>query len=192
MYKRKTAYHKRGRQFYYFVQLFRHKVSKFDCNTTKQMVAIQCTKLFGVVAVKSVVRKTHASARKKQMSTLKDYAKRAKERMKNGFWEQAKQQFEEEKQVAATLGISPHKIAEEQHRKLQRQIYDYDGFCEEQEFYAKVVQILTSAQTVSNPLMRLADQEYMAKLTPEQKQTYIQKLAQKYRQAVDKYNSLHG
>ena len=126
------------------------------------------------------------------MSTLKDYAKRAKERMKNGFWEQAKQQFEEEKQVAATLGISPHKIAEEQHRKLQRQIYDYDGFCEEQEFYAKVVQILTSAQTVSNPLMRLADQEYMAKLTPEQKQTYIQKLAQKYRQAVDKYNSLHG
>lgn len=126
------------------------------------------------------------------MSTLKEYAKRAKERMKNGFWEQTKLQLAQEKQVAATLGISEHKIAEEQHRKLQRQIYDYDGFCEEQEFYAKVVQILTSSQTISNPLMRLADQDYIAKLTPEQKQTYIQKLAQKYRQAVDKYNSLHG
>lgn len=126
------------------------------------------------------------------MSTLKEYAKRAKERMKNGFWEQAKQQLAQEKQVAATLGISQHKIVEEQHRKLQRQIYDYDGFCEEQEFYAKVVQILTSKDTISNPLMRLADQDYMAKLTPEQKQTYIQKLAQKYRQAVEKYHSLHG
>ena len=126
------------------------------------------------------------------MSTLKEYAKRAKERLKNGFWEHAKQQLAQEKQVAATLGISQHKVAEEQHRKLQRQIYDYDGFCEEQEFYAKVVQILTSQDTVSNPLMRLADQDYMSKLTPEQKQTYIQKLAQKYRQAVDKYHSLHG
>ena len=126
------------------------------------------------------------------MSTLKEYAKRAKERLKNGFWEHAKQQLAQEKQVAATLGISQHKVAEEQHRKLQRQIYDYDGFCEEQEFYAKVVQILTSQDTVSNPLMRLADQDYMSKLTPEQKQTYIQKLAQKYRQAVDKYYSLHG
>ena len=103
------------------------------------------------------------------MSTLKDYAKRAKERMKNGFWEQAKAELAHEKQVAATLGISPHKVAEEQHRKLQRQIYDYDGFCEEQEFYAKVVAILTSNETISNPLMRLADQEYMSKLTPEQK-----------------------
>ena len=126
------------------------------------------------------------------MSTLKDYAKRAKERMKNGFWEQAKAELAHEKQVAATLGISPHKVAEEQHRKLQRQIYDYDGFCEEQEFYAKVVAILTSNETISNPLMRLADQHYMANLTPEQKQTYIQKLAQKYRQAVEKYNSLHS
>ena len=126
------------------------------------------------------------------MSTLKEYAKRAKERMKNGFWEQAKVQLAQEKQVAATLGISPHKIAEEQHRKLQRQIYDYDGFCEEQEFYNKVVAILTSTETISNPLMRLADQNYMVKLSPEQRQAYIQKLASKYRTAVERYNKLHN
>ena len=89
------------------------------------------------------------------MSTLKEYAKRAKERMKNGFWEHAKQQLAQEKQVAATLGISQHKIVEEQHRKLQRQIYDYDGFCEEQEFYAKVVQILTSKDTDILPHTKL-------------------------------------
>ncbi len=126
------------------------------------------------------------------MATFKDYARQAKERLKNGFWEQAKQQMTEEKQVAATLGISQRKIAEEHHRKLQRQIYDYDGFCEEQEFYNKVVEILTSSQTVSNPLMRLADKDYMQKLSPADRQTYIQKLAYKYRKAVEKYNSLHN
>ena len=144
------------------------------------------------IETKLFANKTYTHLRGKQMSTLKEYAKRAKERMKNGFWEQAKAQLAQEKQVAATLGISPHKIAEEQHRKLQRQNYDYDGFCEEQEFYNKVVAILNSTEPVSNPLMRLADQNYMAKLSPEQKQAYIQKLASKYRTAVERYNRLHG
>ena len=126
------------------------------------------------------------------MSTFKEYARRAKERMKNGFWEQAKQNIQTEKQVAATLGLNTAKVSEEHRRKLQRQIYDYDGFCEEEEFYAKVVAILDSNELVSNPIMRLADQEYMAKLSPADKQVYIAKLASKYRQAVEKYRQLHS
>ena len=124
------------------------------------------------------------------MSTFKEYARRAKERMKNGFWEQAKQSIQTEKQVAATLGLNAAKISEEQHRRLQRQIYDYDGFCEEQEFYAKVEAILDSDELVSNPIMRLADQEYLSKLSPADKQVYISKLAAKYREAVEKYRQL--
>ena len=104
------------------------------------------------------------------MSTFKEYAKRAKERMKNGFWEQAKQNIQTEKQVAATLGLNTRKVAEENHRKLHRQIYDYDGFCEEQEFYAKVEAILDSDEIVSNPIMRLADKDYMTRLTPAEQQ----------------------
>ena len=126
------------------------------------------------------------------MSTFKEYARRAKERMKNGFWEQAKQNIQTEKQVAATLGLNTAKVSEEQRRKLQRQIYDYDGFCEEEEFYAKVVAILDSNELVSNPIMRLADQEYMATLSPSERQTYIAKLAAKYRAAVEKYRRLHS
>ena len=126
------------------------------------------------------------------MSTFKEYAKRAKERMKNGFWEQAKQNIQTEKQVAATLGLNTSKVGEEQRRKLQRQIYDYDGFCEEEEFYAKVEAILDSDELVSNPIMRLADQEYLAKLTPAEKQVYISKLAAKYREAVEKYRQLRS
>ena len=126
------------------------------------------------------------------MSTFKEYAKRAKERMKNGFWEQAKQNILTEQQVAATLGLNATKVTEEQRRKLQRQIYDYDGFCEEQEFYAKVEAILDSNELVSNPIMRLADQEYMAQLSPAEKQIYIAKLAAKYREAVERYRQLRS
>ena len=126
------------------------------------------------------------------MSTFKEYAKRAKERMKNGFWEQAKQNLQTEKQVAATLGLNTAKVGEEQRRKLQRQIYDYDGFCEEQEFYAKVEAILDSDELVSNPIMRLADQNYLEKLSPAERQSYISKLAAKYREAVEKYRQLRS
>ena len=126
------------------------------------------------------------------MSTFKEYAKRAKERLKNGFWEQAKQNLQTEKQVAATLGLNTAKVGEEQRRKLQRQIYDYDGFCEEQEFYSKVEAILDSDELVSNPIMRLADQNYLEKLSPADKQIYISKLAAKYREAVEKYRQLRS
>ncbi len=126
------------------------------------------------------------------MSTFKEYAKRAKERMKSGFWENAKQNLEHEKSVAATLGLNQRQVCEEQHQRLQRQIYDYDGFCEQEEFYAKVVAILTSDEVVSNPIMRLADQEYMQTLSPKDKQVYISKLAAKYREAVEKYRRIHS
>ena len=111
------------------------------------------------------------------MSTFKEYAKKAKQRMKNGFWEQAKRDIETEKQVAATQGLNPRKVGEEQHRRLQQQIYDYEGFCEEQEFYKKVEEILDSDETVSNPIMRLADRDYMATLSPLDKQAYLSRVA---------------
>ena len=124
------------------------------------------------------------------MSTLKDFAKRAKERMKNGFWEQARRNIQTEQRVAATLGLNVHKVSEEGKRMLERKIYDYDGFCEEREFYAKVVEILESDELVHDPIMRLADKEYMSHLTPAEKQVYISKLAAKYRQAVEKYHAM--
>ena len=126
------------------------------------------------------------------MSTFKEYAKRAKHRMKSGFWEQAKRDLETEKQVAATQGLNPRKVGEEQHRRLQQQIYDYEGFLEEQKFYCKVEEILDSNETVSNPIMRLADQAYLSKLSPAEQQAYISRLAARYRQAVERYRNLHS
>ncbi len=124
--------------------------------------------------------------------TFKEYAKRAKDRLKNGFWENAKSDLEHEKQVAATMGLNQRQVCEEQRQKLQKQIYDYDGFCEEQDFYTKVVAILDSDEVVSNPIMRLADQNYMQTLSPKEKQVYVSKLAAKYREAVEKYRRIHS
>ena len=126
------------------------------------------------------------------MSAFKEYAKRAKERMKSGFWEQAKKTIQTEKQVAATLGLNARQVGEEERRKLQRQIYDYDGFCEEQEFYAKVEEMLNSNEIISNPIMRLADQEYMEQLSPAERQSYIAKIAARYREAVERYRRLRS
>ena len=126
------------------------------------------------------------------MSTFKEYAKRAKDRMKNGFWENAKQDLQHEKEVAATLGLNERQVSREQHQKLQKQIYNYDGFCEDEEFFQKVSIILSGNEVVMNPIMRLADQKYMETLTPKEKQAYISKLASKYRAAVEKYNSLRN
>lgn len=126
------------------------------------------------------------------MSTFKEYAKKAKHRMKSGFWEQAKKDMETEKQVAATQGLNPRKVGEEQHRMLQQQIYDYEGFCEERDFYKKVEEILDSDETVSNPIMRLADQDYLATLSPADKQAYLSRIAARYRQAVERYRNLHS
>ena len=126
------------------------------------------------------------------MSTFKEYAKRAKERMKSGFWENVRQNLQHEREVAATLGLNERQVTHEQHQKLQKQIYNYDGFCEDEEFFQKVSLILSGNEVVSNPIMRLADQDYMATLTPREQQVYISKLAARYRAAVEKYNALRN
>lgn len=122
------------------------------------------------------------------MSTLKEYARRAKQRMKSGFWENAREIMQKEKEVAATLGLDSYQVASRQHAALQRQIYDYDGFCREQQFNAKVQEILASKEVISNPIMRLADQKYMQTLSPQEKQLYISRLSARYREAVERFS----
>lgn len=55
-----------------------------------------------------------------------------------------------------------------------------------------MVEILTGDEVVTNPIMRLADEEYMADLSPADRQVYISKVAAKYRSALERYNSLHS
>ena len=120
---------------------------------------------------------------------LKEYAKRAKERMKNGFWQDAKREVEDKKQQAKEQGVDVVKVVEEERRKTVRRIYDEQGFWEEQSFYNKVVEILESKDTVTNPLARLADKELMQNMSPSEKQSYLIKLSARFQKVVEQYNS---
>ena len=126
------------------------------------------------------------------MSTFKEYAKRAKERMKNGFWENVQRSLQHEKEVAATTGISQRRVGEEHRRKVEQQIYDYDTYRAEEDFYQKVVEMLTGDEIVINPIMRLADKQVLQSLSPSDRQVYLSNVATRYRKAVEKYNSLQG
>ena len=120
---------------------------------------------------------------------LKEYAKKAKERMKSGFWSQAKQDVEDKKEQAKLLGLDTVKVVEDERRKTVRRIYDEQGYLEEQAFYNKVVEILQSKDTVTNPLARLADQELMSQMSPTERQTYLIKLSARFQKVVEQYNS---
>lgn len=126
------------------------------------------------------------------MSMMKKFAKQAKERMRNGFWQQAKEQIEQEKQVAATQGLDSVKVAQARHDMIAKQIYNNEQYLQEQEFYQKVVAIAESKQVIINPLNQLADHKAMATMTAEQRQAYMMRLSVKYQEALQRYNSLHG
>lgn len=126
------------------------------------------------------------------MSTMKTYAKQAKERMKNGFWQRAKEQLEEEKKVAATQGLDSVKVAQARHDMIAKQIYNQDEYVAEQQFYQKVVQIAESNQLIINPLQQLADHKAMQSMNAEQRQAYMLRLSAKYQEALEKYHNLKG
>ena len=124
--------------------------------------------------------------------TFKKFARQAKERMKSGFWEQTRLRLETEKQVAVTKGLDCNAVRQQQHRQLERLIYDSEGYNREQQFQRKVEEILTSKQTVANPISLLADKQYMSTLNAYQRQTYLMKLSAKYQKKKKKYRQLHG
>ncbi|MCM1043628.1 MAG: hypothetical protein NC350_05470, partial [Corallococcus sp.] len=104
-------------------------------------------------------------------------------------WQDAKVKLEQEKQVAATMGLDSIKVAKEYNQKISRQIYDAEAYYEEEQFYNKVVQIMESKETVVNPLALLADADLIANMTEYEKQSYLVKLSGRFQRAVEKYKS---
>lgn len=122
------------------------------------------------------------------MSNIKYYAKLAKERMKSGFWQDAQKELQQQKQVAATMGVDCAQASKNAHDRIVHKITSPESYVEEQQFYEKVVAIVTSKTVITNPLSILADKEHMATLTAHEKQAYLLKLSSKYQQAVERYN----
>ncbi len=119
------------------------------------------------------------------VKSLKDYAKEAKKRLKSSFWQDYKQNLENESKRAEIDGTSKSKVVEYYQNKAKVSIRGVKT--EDEEFYIKVKNILDVYGDVSDALGRLTDKEYFNLLTYDAKQRYMLELSNKYRVAKERY-----
>ncbi len=120
-----------------------------------------------------------------EQKTLKQYAKEAKKRLKQGFWQAYKENLDSELARAKEEGIPETKIKEYYTAKVTENIrYNKD---EGEAFYSKVKKLLDDEGEVSNAIGRLTDRAFFDKLSYDEKQRYTLTLSEKYLKAVERY-----
>lgn len=117
-------------------------------------------------------------------STFKQLAKKAKKRIKSGYWAKSREQLEKELERAKINGVNESRVVEFYRDKAKEDIYKNE---EKDDFYLKVKEILDKYGEVSDMLGRLSDKEYLSTLPYEQKQRYYFDLSEKYRVALARY-----
>ena len=115
--------------------------------------------------------------------TLREEARRAKNRIKSGFWAERKENIEEQMEKARQQGLNESKVGRYFHELVSKQI---EGR-EEDEFYLKVKKMLLSDGEVSDAIGRLTDKEYYETLSYEEKQRYNLSLSEKYLRALERF-----
>lgn len=117
---------------------------------------------------------------------IKNLAKKAKERLKNRFWENYCENVTAQVEKAREEGENTSKVISYYKSQAARAISD--TIEKDEEFYLKVKSILDLYGEVSDILGRLCDLEYMNTLNYQQKERYISNLAEKYRSAKERYD----
>lgn len=120
---------------------------------------------------------------KKNERTLKDEAKRAKSRIKSGFWAECKKDVDKQMEKVRAAGVNESKAS----RYLTQQISAKISGMPEDEFYLKVKEILLSEGEISDAIGRLTDQEYYNTLSYEEKQRYNLRLSERYLRALERF-----
>jgi len=123
---------------------------------------------------------------KEEGKSFKQYCKDAKKRLKQGFWQNYKQNLDKEIERAEQSGISTSKVKEYYTCKITEDIRNTKD--EFEEFYVKVKKLLDEEGEVSNAIGRLTDKEYFDTLDYSEKQRYTLNLSEKYVQAIERYH----
>ena len=118
--------------------------------------------------------------------TLKQYAKEAKFRLKNGFWQNYRKNLNEKITLAAEAGVSPSKVKEYYDYVVSENIKNKKD--DEEEFYLKVKKILDEEGEIPNAIGRLTDKAVFDGLSYSEKQKYTLTLSERYLNAVERYN----
>lgn len=119
------------------------------------------------------------------IKTFKTAAKEAKQRLKNGFWDEFHKEKQKKVERAKEIGLNVSKAEIYFTNKVQSQIRGNKE--EDESFYQKVRQILVSEGEVSDAIGRLTDKEHFNALCYEQRQRYILKLSERYLEALSRF-----
>ena len=116
-------------------------------------------------------------------NSLREEARRAKMRIKNGFWKECKDNLNAQLEKARENGVNESKAG----RFFAEKVSEKIAGKKEDEFYLKVKQILLSEGEVSDAIGRLTDKPYYDTLTYEEKQRYTLSLSEKYLRALERF-----
>lgn len=117
------------------------------------------------------------------MNDLKVLAKKAKQRLSSGFWQQCKQDVDLKTREAEQSGLNAGRVKSHLYGKVKDTIRGQ----KEDEFYLKVKKLLDEYGEVSDAIGRLTDKEYFDTLSYPEKQRYTMELSSKYLEALEKY-----
>lgn len=117
--------------------------------------------------------------------SLKQYAKEAKKRMKSTFWQDYKSKVQTGIIKAEEEGTNKSKVVEYYQSKVAVTIRGVKS--EDEEFYIKVKDLLSTVGDVSDAIGRLTDKEYFNSLSYDAKQRYLLEISNKYVKAKERF-----
>ena len=115
--------------------------------------------------------------------TLREEARKAKMRIKSGFWAVCQEDMTAQKAEARRQGVNESKAG----RYFYEQVSAKIAGEKEDEFYLRVKEMLSSDGEVSDAIGRLTDKEYYQTLSYEEKQRYNLTLSEKYLRALERF-----
>ncbi len=121
----------------------------------------------------------------KEKNTLKEEARKAKWRMKSGFWADCQEDKSRQMELAREQGLNESKAG----RYFAAQVSAKIEGREEDAFYLRVKEMLLTEGEVSDAIGRLTDKEYYATLSYEEKQRYNLALSEKYLRALERFRA---
>ena len=115
--------------------------------------------------------------------TLREEARRAKSRIKSGFWAECQADMDKQLEKARERGINESKAS----RYFAEQVSAKIAGDKEDSFYLQVKQMLLSEGETGDAIGRLTDKEYYQTLSYEEKQRYTLALSEKYLRALERF-----
>ena len=120
-----------------------------------------------------------------EKSSLREEARKAKMRMKSGFWAETDAERERKIEKAREQGLNESKAG----RYFAAQVSAQIEGKKEDDFYLRVKQILLSEGEVSDAIGRLTDRAYFDTLSYDEKQRYTLALSEKYLRALERFRA---